>query len=382
MSFPIRLLSLVLVAACGSQDPAPDPRTRPVAVPTALRPDHTERVVDLDMIWISHREVDASQTPLDQAAATRARAEAKQLATDARARIAADPSAFAETARKLSDDRISRQFGGALGTTPIGAMPHELADAVAALAPDELSPVLDTKAGYYLMRRRHDTPNVRLSAATVFVTWTGSDSLVTPSEPRTRDEALALAAAARAAALASPTFGAIVQELSDDRERARQDGWEGVWSSVAFPLENYPYLTQATLALDVGAISPVIEGRDGFYIVQRLPLVEPPTFAATEIVVAFRDARLADAARPTTRTRDEALVFARQLADRVRSQPARFDAEVTSSSDSPTAHDGGKRQWTKGRMLAAVDAAIEVAAVGDIVGPIETPLGFAILRRD
>lgn len=352
-------------------------------MPPAFQPDLSARAADLEMIWISHAEIEASEAPHDRAGNPRSRAEARALATQLHAQIARDPSALADLARTYSDDRISGQFGGVLGTTPIGTMPRDLASAVAALAPGALAPVIETRAGFYLMRRRAATPDVRLSAATIFVTWTGADTLVTPSEPRTRADALARIAAVRAAASASPlAFATLVARFTDDRERAEQDGWEGVWSAGAFPLENYAHLTQATLALAIGDVSPVIEGRDGYYLVQRLAAVEPPTFAATELVVSYADARLAVAARPSVRTRDEARAHAQRIADSVRLTPASFDGRVASESDSPTAQDGGHRRWAKGRMLARVDAAIERAAVGDIVGPIETPLGFAIYRRD
>jgi parvulin-like peptidyl-prolyl isomerase len=378
-----RLVPLLVVAACGSDQHAPKPAAVPVEVPSSLLPDLSARAADLEMIWISHVDIDASQAPHDQAGVTRSRTEASALATRLRAQIDRDPPALAALARTYSDDRISRQFGGALGVTPIGTMPRDLAATVAALSPGALAPVIETQAGFYIMRRRVETPDVRLSAATIFVTWSGTDTLVTPSEPRAREDALARIAAVRTAAAASPiSFAALVDRFTDDRERAEQAGWEGVWSANAFPLENYAHLTQATLAIAPGEVSPVIEGRDGYYLVQRLPLIEPPAFSATEIVVSFADARLAAAARPTARTRDEARAFAQRIAETTRHAPATFDAQVAAESDSPTAQDGGRRRWTKGRMLARVDAAIEHAAVGDIVGPIETPLGFAIYRRD
>jgi parvulin-like peptidyl-prolyl isomerase len=156
-----------------------------------------------------------------------------------------------------------------------------------------------------------------------------------------------------------------------------------VWSSVATPLEGFPHVTQAVLALGAGEISPVIESIDGFYVLRRLPLVEPPTFAATEIVVAYAGARFSDGAvRPVLRTRDQAKALATELGDQLRAEPRQFDSAVTASSDSPTSKTGGKRTWTKGRSLPAIDAAIERAGIGDIVGPVETALGFSILRRD
>lgn len=352
-----------------------------VRAPAPPAPPVEGDLVNLDVIWVSHRGVDVEGTPFRQGAVDRSLQEARTIAYAARDRLIETNATFDVIAREVSDDVMSRQHGGAMGMTPLDAMPAELADVVAALAPSELSSVVETPHGFYLFRRQPDAANQRLSAAAIFVTWTSSDSLVQPAVPRTKDEARSLAHAAHLVARAVPSrFADFVERFSDDRERARQGGWEGVWSSVAAPPENFPHVTQAVLALKEGEVSPVIEGPDGFFV---LPVVEPPTFAATEIVISYEGAALADAAtRPVTRSREEAEAEAARLVRTLRAEPSGFDEAVERSSDSPTAEGGGRRTWAKGRLLAAVDAAIEGAREGEIVGPIDTPLGFAVYRRD
>ena len=355
-----------------------------VRAPAPPAPPVEGDLVNLELIWVSHRHVDVEGTPFHQAGVNRSLQEARGIAYAALTRLRETPATFAAIAREVSDDAMSRQHGGAMGMTPLDAMPSELADVVAVLAPDQLSDVIETPHGFYVFHRAPDVANERLSAASIYVTWTDSESLVRPAVPRSKEEAHALAIAAHMVARAVPErFADFVDRFSDDRERARQQGWEGVWSSVAAPPENFPHVTQAVLALKVGEVSPVIEGPDGFFVLRRLALVEPPQFAATEIVISYEGATLEDAAaRPVTRSRVEAESEAARIARRLREDPAAFDAEVEVSSDSPSAEGGGRRTWSKGRLLAAVDAAIEGARVGEIVGPIDTPLGFAVYRRD
>ncbi|MFN2400119.1 MAG: peptidylprolyl isomerase [Gemmatimonadaceae bacterium] len=60
---------------------------------------------------------------------------------------------FAEMARKNSMDQQSAQRGGALGVFPRGAMVKEFEQAVLALKPGEISPVVRSSFGYHIIRR-------------------------------------------------------------------------------------------------------------------------------------------------------------------------------------------------------------------------------------
>ena len=59
---------------------------------------------------------------------------------------------FADLAKKYSQDN-SAQKGGDLGVFPRGMMVKPFADAVAALKPGEISPVVETQFGYYIVQR-------------------------------------------------------------------------------------------------------------------------------------------------------------------------------------------------------------------------------------
>lgn len=60
---------------------------------------------------------------------------------------------FADMAKKNSQDPGSKIKGGALGTFPRGAMVPQFEQALLALKPGEISPVIETQFGYHIIRR-------------------------------------------------------------------------------------------------------------------------------------------------------------------------------------------------------------------------------------
>ncbi|HTL95453.1 MAG TPA: peptidylprolyl isomerase [Gemmatimonadaceae bacterium] len=60
---------------------------------------------------------------------------------------------FADLARKNSQDPSSAARGGSLGLFPKGMMVKQFEDAVLALKPGEISPVVETQFGYHIIRR-------------------------------------------------------------------------------------------------------------------------------------------------------------------------------------------------------------------------------------
>jgi len=68
-------------------------------------------------------------------------------------RAQATSANFADLARKNSQDPGSASRGGDLGIFPKGTMVKEFQDAVEALKPGEISPVIETQFGYHIIRR-------------------------------------------------------------------------------------------------------------------------------------------------------------------------------------------------------------------------------------
>ncbi len=86
----------------------------------------------------------------DAPAADRAAAKAKAEALLAEVR--ANPASFADVARRNSDDPGSAALGGDLDFFGRGAMVKPFEDAVFAMKPGEISPVVETDFGYHIIR--------------------------------------------------------------------------------------------------------------------------------------------------------------------------------------------------------------------------------------
>lgn len=80
-----------------------------------------------------------------------AKAGVKKKANALRAQVTT--ANFAEVAKKNSQDSGSMTRGGSLGTFPRGAMVPQFEQALLALKPGEISPVIETQFGYHIIRR-------------------------------------------------------------------------------------------------------------------------------------------------------------------------------------------------------------------------------------
>ena len=88
----------------------------------------------------------------DRDAGADERAKAKAKAESLLAELRANPARFAELARRHSDDPGSAGLGGDLDYFGRGAMVKPFEDAVFAMKPGEISPVVETDFGYHVIR--------------------------------------------------------------------------------------------------------------------------------------------------------------------------------------------------------------------------------------
>jgi hypothetical protein len=118
-------------------------------------------------------------------------------------RTRATPANFASLAGANSEDQGSARQGGSLGVFPRGMMVPEFEQAVLALAPGEISDVIETQFGYHVIRR-HTFPEVRddfLEASTRLAVQRAESTYTTRMDSAARLEIRDNAAAkARAAA--------------------------------------------------------------------------------------------------------------------------------------------------------------------------------------
>lgn len=105
-----------------------------------------------------------------------------------------------------------------------------------------------------------------------------------------------------------------------------------------------------------------------------------PERAGAHILIAYKGSA---ARKPgLTRTKAEALAFAKKLAADLKKNPGKFDEMAKKHSDGPTGRRGGLLGvWPKGRMVPEFDKAIDTMKVNDISDPVETRFGFHIIKR-
>jgi parvulin-like peptidyl-prolyl isomerase len=307
---------------------------------------------------------------------TRTKEEALKLATEIAARVKKSPKIFADEARRHSDGP-SASLGGELDAWPKGRMLPAFDAAFAGIKVGEVGGPFETPFGYHVIARRAPLPEVRLSASHILVAFRGATRA--PKElTRTRDEARALAEELAARAKKEPAgFAELARQRSDD-PRAKEGGPLGVWTTG----RGMPILFSSTVrALKIGEVSGVVESPFGYHVFQRTVVVEPAVLAGSHILLAYQGA---ERAKPTvTRTKEEALALAKKLRLELDDNKASFAALATKHSDCTSAPQGGSLgSWPKGRMAPAFDAALEKLKVDEISGPVETPFGVHLIRRD
>jgi parvulin-like peptidyl-prolyl isomerase len=191
---------------------------------------------------------------------TRTKGAAQRLARDLAARLKEQRGIFDEVARRHSDGPYAEQ-GGDLGAWTRGRMPKELEAALDRLAIGEVSPVIETPAGFRILRRKIAV----LAGSQILITWRGARG-APRKVTRNRKEASALAREISDKARTSPLrFGALARQHSDDRATARRGGRLGMW-----PRGRKPAIIEQTLdRLEIDQVSMPVEDRRGFFVLKR-----------------------------------------------------------------------------------------------------------------
>jgi len=153
-------------------------------------------------------------------------------------------------------------------------------------------------------------------------------------------------------------------------------------------MRNLPFTIILVLALGGCRCNAKLEpqkGRPGAMVrMSKRDKVRKPQqkthLAAAAILVAYKRAQ---GARPTvTRSKQEAARLARDLAARLKRNPAVFGDLARKHSDGPTVAAGGELgAWPRGRMPREIEEALDRLPIGGVSEVIETPRGYQILRR-
>lgn len=181
-----------------------------------------------------------------------ARAEADALLAKARA-----GTPLEDLAREHSDGPTAAR-GGSVGVFLAGTMEPAFERAVASVEPGDLVVLVESPYGVHLVRR--DAVE-RIGASHLVVSWEGCER---SAATRNREEALARIALAQQA-LAEGTDFATVARTYSDGPTARSGGELGAFTRGSM----VPAFEEAAFALDVGAVSDVVETPYGLHLILR-----------------------------------------------------------------------------------------------------------------
>jgi parvulin-like peptidyl-prolyl cis-trans isomerase-like protein len=185
---------------------------------------------------------------------------------------------------------------------------------------------------------------VRVAARSVRIAYSGAVG-AGPEVARSREEARLLAAAiAVRARSAEGAIAELAAQWSDDRETAREGGYR-----TLLPRKDASALEQALFRVRVGSVVGSLSTPGGFFVAQRVPLEE----------IAYEAVQI------------ETLDEANRLAERVRREPALFDA-LDAQGFGPV---------PRGSLERTLEEALLRIAVGGIAGPVQTPSGLLLVRR-
>lgn len=230
----------LLLSACGKTADAGPPA--PVEAPA---PPEKLAATEILVAW---RGASGAPTTV-----TRSEAEARALAADLRRRATAG-EVFEALARTASDGPAGRR-GGSLGVWRPGTLLPDVEAAVLALPVGGISEPVRSPSGWHVLRR---DAVVEVSASQVLVRFAGAWR---STATRTRDEARALAEAARKEIEAGAPVAQVAAKYSDDPT--------GADLGVIAPGQVIPAIEDAAFALAVGQVSGIVETPYGFHVIVR-----------------------------------------------------------------------------------------------------------------
>ena len=223
-------------------------------------------------------------------------------------------------------------------------------------------------ASQRLSRSVNEIPSPRFNARHILIAYTtaaGADE----STSRDREDARVEAARILKELNGGADFAQLAKAHSDDGSRAR-GGLLGVFTSGVM----HAAFEEATVALDVGDRSAVVETPFGFHIIERLPVVE---VQVAHILVQWAEVK---------RTRSD-----RSRADaeqRIAHAQAQLDAGVPfrdvaiEFSDGPFGPRGGDLGWfQQGQMAPEFETVAFALEPGDRSEVVESPHGFHLILR-
>ncbi|HVW27915.1 MAG TPA: peptidylprolyl isomerase [Polyangiaceae bacterium] len=301
----------------------------------------------------------------------RSRAEARELALRVAGMLQGKTGNFAHFAAEYSDDIITKTRGGSLGGMKATQLPGEFLDALAFLAPGQVSKVFETQFGFHILLRHAPPPEQQVGMQRIVVAY--RDVLRLPGQhpvERSRTEALERAETIVAAARQqNASFEELVRRYSDGADGKTGD--LGVFSTRD-PAYSGAEIEQVS-ALDVGAVADPIDSKLGFEVLKRTPGNAREAFAMSAIRFRFDLSKAPNDPESKEATHRVAKSVARRLAANG-SLFETFQKQYCCATEVV--------QWTKGRGPPGLDEAMVRFKVGQTGWePIESDVYWVIPRR-
>jgi hypothetical protein len=270
------------------------------------------RPYELRSVRLSFAQIVVSHGDMARNAQRRSLEEASKRATSAYAELARNPGAFADVARRYSDDERTREQGGFQGVVAATELAAPVLDALDTLSVTETSHPFHVPQGIAIVQRVEPPPQERFAVSEIVVGY-GSHAPVGARVERSRDEAAKLGNQIMERLRSGESFAALAQKYSD-AESGVKGGDIGVWSN--YESAGFAPELGVLSKLANGKTSAVIDSPRGLQILRRLA-AEPrkAVLAASRIVVGWNGEPL-----QTVRAR-EAEVLAQ-----VEAEPSRYFA--------------------------------------------------------
>ena len=213
-----------------------------------------------------------------------------------------------------------------------------------------------------------EIPNPRIRARHILVAYEDARA-VDGDVTRSVEDARTFAEQLRQELAAGKDFETVAKAHSDDGT-GKRGGELGVFT---LGVMNKAF-EEATLALNVGEQSAVVETPFGFHIIERLEVVE---VHVSHILVQWKGLKRTTSERSKVEADERALLALTELNDGVP-----FADVAKKYSDGPAGSRGGDLGWfQQGQMVPQFDEAAFALQAGQTSGIVESPYGYHIIRR-
>ncbi len=210
------------------------------------------------------------------------------------------------------------------------------------------------------------------SASHILISYKGASRAASHVE-RDREEAREKAIALQERLLEDPSLFNEMAVQESDGPAARVAGYLGAWEEGAMA----PEFQDALSALEIGELTTApVESPFGFHIIRR-ESISLRHYACDAFFIAFKGSPSTPAV--ITRSREDALELAKKVGAKLK--PSNFDQLAKEYNDLGDGVLPLEVVHEKKPLPFDVVKTLDPLAFGEVVGPVEMPIGFAFLRR-